>query len=554
MDKIILKILLRFVKIFNTKNIDFDKLQVIAETKILMDRRRSPVNFKRKQQKEMLNPLWGTLFVYFILGTAIGLLIFSLQSLLVAMIVIHAYLLFMMAMTLITDFSSVLLDTTDNQIILPRPVNSHTLFLARIVHILVYLLQFTIALTIAPIAFTFIQYGLLTGVCMIVTMLLMVAFAVFVTYLLYGLMLRFANEQKIKDIVGYFQIFMTTFFVIGFQVVPRLINVNDNKLSLALHGYSYLLPPVWMAMALEAVQQFNFNSIHIAMIACTVLIPPFTVWIMIRYLAPSFAKKLGALSNTSRSTTEIAIANKGKTALSQKISKLICSSKTETAGFETTWKITGRDKTFKIQFYPSLAYIAVYLFIFVFKSGKDITHIWQGLHTTKMFLFFIYVPIFSVLASLPITSFYDNFAAAWVYQSTPLAKPGELISGSIKLLLVKFFIPIYLFFFAVAFFIWGLPILDDFVFGFFNNLLIFFAVANLSDHYLPFSRQQNIKGQTGKFVRSILQMIIIGLLVGAHYLALQISWLPAALIPVSVTGCYFLLKKIQHLSWSKISF
>jgi len=291
MDKIILKILLRFVKIFNTKNIDFDKLQVIAETKILMDRRRSPVNFKRKQQKEMLNPLWGTLFVYFILGTAIGLLIFSLQSLLVAMIVIHAYLLFMMAMTLITDFSSVLLDTTDNQIILPRPVNSHTLFLARIVHILVYLLQFTIALTIAPIAFTFIQYGLLTGVCMIVTMLLMVAFAVFVTYLLYGLMLRFANEQKIKDIVGYFQIFMTTFFVIGFQVVPRLINVNDNKLSLALHGYSYLLPPVWMAMALEAVQQFNFNSIHIAMIACTVLIPPFTVWIMIRYLAPSFAKQ-----------------------------------------------------------------------------------------------------------------------------------------------------------------------------------------------------------------------------------------------------------------------
>ena len=554
MDKIILKILLRFVKIFNTKNIDFDKLEVIAETKILMDRRRSPVNFKRKQQKEMQNPLWGTLFVYFILGTVIGLLIFSLQSLLVAMIVIHAYLLFMMAMTLITDFSSVLLDTTDNQIILPRPVNSHTLFLARVVHILVYLLQFTIALTIAPIAFTFIQYGLLTGVCMIVTMLLMVAFAVFVTYLLYGLMLRFANEQKIKDIVGYFQIFMTTFFVIGFQVVPRLINVNDNKLSFTLHAYSYLLPPVWMAMALEAVQQFNFNSIHIAMIACTVLIPPFTVWIMIRYLAPSFAKKLGALSNSSGSTTEIAAANKGKTALSQKISKLICSSKTETAGFETTWKITGRDKTFKIQFYPSLAYIAVYLFIFVFKSGKNITHIWQGLHNTKMFLFCIYVPIFSVLASLPITSFHDNFAAAWVYQSTPLAKPGELISGSIKLLLVKFFIPIYLFFFGVAFFIWGLPILDDFVFGFFNNLLIFFAVANLSDHYLPFSRQQNIKGQTGKFVRSILQMIIIGLLVGAHYLALQISWLPAALIPVSATGAYLLLKKIQHLSWSKISF
>ena len=62
-------------------------------------------------------------------------------------IIVHTYIIFMMAMTLVTDFATVLLDTTDNQVILPRPVSSKTLFMARLVHILLYLLQFTIALS-----------------------------------------------------------------------------------------------------------------------------------------------------------------------------------------------------------------------------------------------------------------------------------------------------------------------------------------------------------------------------------------------------------------------
>src|SRR5688572_13784624 len=263
MDKWILKVVLFCSKLLVRQGVDFERLKIIAQTKLLMDRRRVYLSWGQQQQKENKNPLLITLVVYTVFGLFASTMIFAFESLVLSMIFIHSSLLFMMAMTMITDFSSVLLDTTDNQIILPKPVNSKTLFVARLVHILVYLLQFTIALSLFPVIFTFIAYGFIVGMVSIATVLLTVAIAVFITYLLYAVILRFSNEQKVKDIVGYFQIFMTIFFAVGFQVLPRLINFDNISANFQLHWYSYLLPPVWMALTLESLQQFNFDTIHL---------------------------------------------------------------------------------------------------------------------------------------------------------------------------------------------------------------------------------------------------------------------------------------------------
>jgi len=554
MDKWILKFVLFLSRLLAKQGVDFEQLKIIAETKVLMDRRRVYLNWRQKQQKENSNPLLFTLLLYGLFGLFAASMIFAIESIVMAMIFIHSYLLFMMTMTMITDFSSVLLDTTDNQVILPRPVNSRTLFIARLVHILVYLLQFTIALAAVPVIFIFIKYGLLTGIASIFTLLLTVALAVFVTYLLYALILRFSNEQKVKDIVGYFQIFMTVFFAVGFQVIPRITNFSNLSVLFQVHWYSYLLPPVWMAMALESVYTMQVDTAHLIMICCAVTVPILTFWLMIKYLAPSFARKLAAL-NTDGGTkkSNLAVIQQPRS-LSEKLSAITCNSTTEAAGFETVWKITGRDKGFKIQFYPSLAYLLVFIFIFVFKSGKDVERLWEELPGTKMFLFFVYLPMFSVSNSRIFIEFNENFQASWIYQSTPIAKPGQLISGGLKALLIKFFVPVYLVLFAFVFYVWGISIADDFVFGLFNNVLIFLITANLSEHYLPFSRQLNTKQQSGKFAQVMLQLLIIAALVGLHYLVIKTDWLIYTLIPVAAAGAYFLFKRIQAFPWIKISF
>ena len=170
-----------------------------------------------------------------------------------------------------------------------------------------------------------------------------------------------------------------------------------------------------------------------------------------------------------------------------------------------------------------------------------------------MFLWFVYLPLMSISTCLNLVPFNENFTAAWIYQAVPLAQPGEIISGSIKALLIKFFVPVYLILFVFGLYVWGAAVADDFIFGFFNNLLIFLALANLGEHSLPFSKQANIKQQTGKFIRVLVQLALIAALIGVHYLALKVSWLPLSLIPVSAFGVYFLLKRIQNLPWLKIS-
>ncbi|MBL0359272.1 MAG: hypothetical protein IPP72_21475 [Chitinophagaceae bacterium] len=292
MDKWILKFVLFLSKMLVKQGVDFEKLKIITETKIIMDRRRVYLNWRQKQQKENSNPLLITLLLYGLFGLFAGTMVYAVKAIIPCMIFIHSYLLFMMTMTMITDFSSVLLDTTDNQVILPRPVNGRTLFVARLVHILVYLLQFTIALASIPVIFIFFKYGLLTGIASIFTLLLTVALAVFVTYLLYALILCFSNEQKVKDIVGYFQIFMTVFFAVGFQIIPRLTNFSALSSLFQVHWYSYLIPPVWMAMTLESIQLMQLDTTHLIMICLALIVPALTFWLMIKYLAPSLQKKI----------------------------------------------------------------------------------------------------------------------------------------------------------------------------------------------------------------------------------------------------------------------
>jgi ABC-2 type transport system permease protein len=554
MAKLLVKFVYLFRSIFNKLGVDFNRMMAIVEIKLLMDRRRVYMNWKQQQQKkESDTHLTVVLLVYAFFGLLIGVAVYFIPSIILSMIFLHAYILFMMAMTLITDFSTVLLDTADNQVILPKPVSGKTLFMARLVHILIYLLQFTIAIASFPVIATLIKYGVATGLGSIITVLLTVLLAVFFTYFIYLLILRFSSEEKVKEIITYFQIIMTVAFTLGYQILPRLINLKELTTDFELGTASYFLPPVWMALTLDAINNFNFDWLHLTMIALATILPLTGFWLMNKYLAPVFAARLQAMQTAaSKRITSITLQSAQKS-VSSSLSKIFCNNIIEKASFEFTWKMTGRDKSFKLQFYPSLAYIIVFLFIFVFKSGRSLQSNWEALPNTNNFMWLIYLPMFTISSSIILVAFNENYIASWLYHSTPIKNPGAVVAGSIKSLFVKYFIPVYLFMFAFAFYIWGIAITDDFVFGFANNLLCYLVFCFFSEHYLPFSRQPSTQQQTGRLLRMILQMLIVGILVGVHYFTIKSTTVFYILLPLLLTGSWLLLKKIQQLPWKKIA-
>ncbi|MFT3702000.1 MAG: hypothetical protein QM802_06510 [Agriterribacter sp.] len=551
------KWLLRFVHIFDAlfvkQGVNITQLYTIVETKMIMDKRRVYLNWRRQGQSENQNHLTMVLLVYSFFSVFIGIMILSLPSFLLAMIFLHGYIIFMMAMTLITDFSAVLLDTTDADIVLPKPVNSKTLFMARQVHILLYLLQFTIAFTLIPIVCTGFKYGILTALASVVTVVLSVLLAVFFTYLLYLAILRFSNEAKIREIINWFQIGMSIVIALSFQVLPRMIDVTKLADNFQLHWYSYLLPPVWMAVTLETVVTLHADAIHLSMIGVAFLLPVLLFWLLNRYLAPYFTRRLSMLSNNSSAVSKHVKEKTTTNSISERLSAFLGKNSIIKAGFETTWKITSRDKFFRLQFYPSLGLIAVFVFIFVFKSGKDVAETWRQMPESSSFLWFIYLPVFTIANAILFVSFSEQFAASWVYYSTPLQKPGELILGSLISLFIKYFLLIYCMLAAFCLFIWGWQVVDDFIFGIVNDYLCFLIWATVGQKYLPFSRQPNTRQQTGRFLLVMLQMIMISLLVGLHYLVFKRPLLMYIVFPVIVFICWLLQRNLRRLSWKKIA-
>jgi ABC-2 type transport system permease protein len=553
MDKLLLKFVHLFDGFFRTQSIDTGRMYAIVETKLIMDQRRVYLNWKQNQQQnESKNHLTGVLIVYALLGIFVGAIVFVFPSFVISMVVIHSYIIFMMAMTLITDFSTILLDTTDNQVLLPRPVGGRTLFMARMVHILIYLIQFTIALSLFPVIFTFVKFGIAAGIGICFTCLLGVLLAVCLTYLLYLLMLRFSSEQRLREIVTYFQIGMTVLFTVGFQIMARLSDLELAGVEFQIKWYSYLLPPVWMAMTLEAFHELNFDMVHLQMIGLTLAVPLILFWVLNKYLAPVFSKKIAAMSvdgHTRTNNTD----TQGKKDISGILAPFFTRGQAERGAFEFVWKLTSRDRNFKLQFYPGMAYIVFFLFIIVFGGGRDMATKWETLHTTQRYLVLVYVALLSVTGSIAVYAFNENFMASWIYHSAPLKKPGLIITGGLKSLFVKFFIPCYIVLFAMGVYVWGTAVIDDFIFGFFNNMLCFFAIGASSKYFLPFSRQPNTQQQSGRFLQVLLQMLIMGALVGIHYLVTKNIWVMYGVEIVIIACCWLVIRYLRNLEWKKIS-
>ena len=161
--------------------------------------------------------------------------------------------------------------------------------------------------------------------------------------------------------------------------------------------------------------------------------------------------------------------NENGFSLSNFWNKLVCKDGTEAAAFDLVWKITARDKGFKVAFYPGLAYLFIFFFITVFKSGRGFESTWMNLPASNSFLWLVYLPTMISTTAIYVIPMYENFTAAWIYNSAPVKTPGNLVSAAAKVVLTKFFFPIYVVMFAFAYYVWGYKILDDFLLGFVNN-------------------------------------------------------------------------------------
>jgi len=543
------KTLLLFVRLLRpvVRGFGIDDAQwfAILEVKLTLDTRRSSPGFS--QNRTARNTFAWTLFFYSLMGVMMGMIIYALP-LLFAMTLFFSYIMAMVAMTLILDFSSVLLDTSDNTIILPRPVNSRTLAAARLTHIILYITLITGSLSIASIIAVAMRYPGLLILPFIAALILSTLFGVFLTTAGYMLALRLASEEKVKAIINGLQITMAVLFMAGYQILPRLIDkLEGARGDMMLSWWSALAPPVWMSGAVEGIYTNTYDIPHLILIALALLLPLVLVYLTFTRLTPVFNKRLVAMGGNVLSETKAKPSG-----LPDQLAKLFARHPTERGTMSFVLRILGRDNRLKLKIYPTIGYLFVFGFIFIFNSKQDVLEQWNALTDTRYYILLLYLPMMISQTALREIPFSEDHKASWIFQSTPVVRPGEILSGMAKAVAAGLLLPLYLIVSLIVYGIWGSAVIDDIFFAGINNYLIVWIMVMIEARRFPLSWAPNLRAQAGGFLRGLLVLIVTAVPSGGHYFLSFVPWSLYVIAPLLVALVYYLHQEYLSTPWSKI--
>ena len=260
-----LQVLDRFRGLFEKIGVEYPVMRRIVQVKLAMDARRMPTlaknsNKRRKQEPEDSNQFLRSLWMYVLFGGLSSMFVLMGDNLLFQMSILFGIMMFMVMTSMISDFSSVLLDIRDRSILATKPINRRTLTMAKTVHIFIYLFFLTGAIAVIPLAVGLIRQGIGFFALMLLQLILTDLLIVVLTALLYLVVLRFFDGEKLKDMINYVQIGMTITIAVGYQVLVRLFDFTEMDIVFKPAWWQYLVPPVWVGAAFQSLLHPGFGT------------------------------------------------------------------------------------------------------------------------------------------------------------------------------------------------------------------------------------------------------------------------------------------------------
>lgn len=551
MKPIILWFVSRLYPIWRVLGADPDQLRAIVAVKLTMDNRRSYASLGRYGQSgtgEKNNQFLIILAVYGFFGLFTGLSMLAIppsEAMLLPSAIAVGYGMVFCAMTLLSDFSSLILDSSDNQIILPRPVSGRTLLLARIVHVAGYLFSISLALSLVGIIVISSRFGVLAGFMYLVMNLLASMLMVFLTNVFYLLLMQFTSEERLREVINYFQIVMAVLFYGSYQLLPRLMDKDTLLEPVEWQNWFFLIPPMWMGGAVDMVIQGVYDSRHLLLTILAVLIPFAGIWFMNRVLGPVFNAKLAGLEQDSKPSVEEETAIESASSFMQRLARLLTNNPLERAAFGFTWRVTARDRKFKLKTYPQLGFGLAYI---IFMSMSDGSFNRSG----GFYLFALYYTGLFVMTAQYQLSASDDHKAAWVYGSTPISQPGEILSGSMKALIVKLMLPFYTLVAAYITYRYGIGKFGDVVLAFSNSLTMCMCSALLTERRFPFSIPQDVIKRSNT-ARGLVILLLLGIIGGLHYGLTLVPYGVWIAVPFSIGTFWYLFSRYRQTGWDRIA-
>ncbi len=558
-NQFLLRLFLSPSLLYKKANVDPDQLKLILTTKLIIDDRR-PNTFHRSRQNASTKTIslatLGTMLFSAVLG-CMFLFTFTPGSTLPAQLTFYfSIYMFVLTSTLIADFTSVLFDVKDNAIILPKPVSDRTFVASRLLHIIIHCAKIVLPMALPGILFIFFRNGIATGLSLFCVLLMATLFTIFLINAIYLVVLKFTTPQKFNAIISYVQIILSIAVYAGFQFLPRFLIAPSGDM-LHSSGWLWFLPSYWFALATFFFSTFKMDFSLVAGALITFIASPFSIWLVIKYFAPAFNQKLSQITAGSEEQPNISSAKKVNTtsSLAEILAQWTTTNVSEKLGFINCWTLSNRLKDFKLKVYPSIGYIMVYMVVMFFKDGqKSLANVialnQQGIVVVLGVLYAFSLILITAINQMPFT---EQYKASWIYFSLPLEKPGYILSGAYKAMIIKFYTPFALVLSAVAIYLCGFTIIPTLLLSFINIFLTGLVNTLFIMKMFPFSMHQNAAQKSGSFVRILFSLVLPGILAVMHFFIFKsIVGIIVALICSMVLN-YFLLQRLRNRRWSFIN-
>ncbi|MNB99008.1 hypothetical protein D3C75_462730 [compost metagenome] len=523
----VLKLLDRLQGIFRRVGVNYPVLRSILQVKLTMDSRRTPtVLAGQKDAKETAegSPL-RIQWIYLLLGLMLILFVVQDGNYMYSMSITFGILMFMISTTLISDFSSVMLDLRDKNILFSKPVDRRTLNMAKSLHIFIYLLTLTLTVTGPSLIVSLFKQGPAFFFIYAAAVILMDCLILVFTALVYLLILRIFDGEKLKDLINYVQIILSIGIAVGYQLIARLFNVADLTLSYEPAWWQYLIAPVWFASPFELLLGGNRSAGLVVMSVMVLVIPLLLLAVYIR-LMPLFERSLQKLSEENA-------GGRDSGRLARRLSELVCGSREEKLFFRFTWSMMRNERDFKLKVYPTFGLSMVLPFIFIFNilwSGGGL----ESFRSSSGFLF-IYFCALLMMTAVQMLRYSTSYKAAWIYKAIPLPGMSPVYSGMLKAVILRLLLPLFIIESVIFLWLFGSRLFPHLL-AVLPALLLYSVICfRLLPKSLPFSEQYSAARQKEFTGTAFVQMFILMGLGGLHYVISLIPYGIYIYAPVLVT-------------------
>ncbi len=502
----VLKLLDVFRFVFRWIGVDYPVMRRILQVKLTMDDRKPPTfqNSNKPPKKEMTNGYIKSLWIYVLFGLVLIPFMGFGENYVFQMSIAFAMIMFLVMSTLISEFSSVLLDVRDRAILSTKPISERTINAAKIMHVSIYLSYLTIAVVGIPLIVAFINQGLLFGLLTLVLIVLIDLLIVVLTAIFYIAILSFFDGEKLKDMINYVQIFLALGMMVGYQVLIRAFEFTNFSYVVEPAWWHVVLVPMWFAAPYEVLFNDSRNAVMLVQCLLAVVVPFVAIWLYVK-LIPTFERNLQKLLSTSKSKVE------KQNKLKDLLLSFICRTKEERAFYRFASIMMKQERDFKLKVYPSLGFAVVIPFIFIFNnlSTGDVDF------TVSKTYFFVYCSLLMIPTAVMMLAHSAKYKAAWIYQIFPLADYSAMKKGTLKAFLVKLFVPIYLIMSVVFIVLYGVRIVPELI-GVLLTAFIYALICYLlMGDALPFTKPSDQLSSNQGYVMLLL-LIPLALIAGLH--------------------------------------